>query len=391
MSSTSTIDTSAMDRVLRDAVGAGHAPNVVAVAADRDGIIYEGAAGPRAAGAPEPVSADSHFRIMSMTKMVGTVAALQLRDRGELEFDAPIDTYRPEFADIQVLEGFDGENPVLRPPASRATVAQLVTHTSGLSYWFWNADILKWEQATGTPNVLAGKTVIFDGPMVADPGTTFEYGINTDWLGRVVEAASGKSLDVYFKENITGPLGMAETTFVPSAEQRANLVPVHVQDKDGTWAVTEIDLPTEPEYYTAGHGLYSTPRDYLKFQRMLLGGGTLDGVEVLQQSTVDEAFTNQVGEMEFPAHIPTADPATTHELDLGPGLKWGWGLVLTTAQQPGMRAPGSGAWAGLCNTHFWVDPASGIAGAIYSQSLPFVPPGQLQMYADFERALYASL
>ena len=113
------MNTAALDAVLTDAVAGGAVPNVVAVVADRTGPVYEGAAGPRVAGGDEPVSADTHFRIMSMTKMVVTVAALQQKEKGNLDFDAPVADYRPEFADLQVLEGFDGDTPRLRPPASR--------------------------------------------------------------------------------------------------------------------------------------------------------------------------------------------------------------------------------------------------------------------------------
>ena len=132
---------STIDQVLQDAVSSGAVPGVAAIAADRNGVIYEGAAGPRAAGGDEPLTVDTHFRIMSMTKMVATVAALQQVERGTLDLDAPVETYRPEWADVQVLEGFDGDTPRLRPPASRATVKQLVTHTTGLGYWFWNEDV----------------------------------------------------------------------------------------------------------------------------------------------------------------------------------------------------------------------------------------------------------
>ena len=127
-----------IDQVLQDAVDSGAVPGVAAIAADRNGIIYEGAAGPRVAGGDEPLSVDTHFRIMSMTKMVATVAALQLVERGDLDLDAPIEDYRPEWAELQVLDGFDGDTPRLRPPASRATVRQLVTHTTGLGYWFFS-------------------------------------------------------------------------------------------------------------------------------------------------------------------------------------------------------------------------------------------------------------
>ncbi|QRP49584.1 serine hydrolase [Amycolatopsis sp. FDAARGOS 1241] len=383
--------TASIDKILSDAVDNGDVPNVVAIAADGDGIVYEGAAGPRAAGSSEPASADTHFRIMSMTKMVTTAAALRLADEGKIELDAPVERYRPEFADVKVLTGFDGDTPQLRAPASQATIRQLMTHTSGLSYWFWNSDIVKWEAATGTPNVLSGQNVVFTAPMIADPGTTVEYGTNTDWLGRVVEAVSGTTLDKYFAEHITGPLGMTETSFAPTAAQRANLAPIHVRGEDGGWLATDINIPEVPEYWAGGHGLYSTPRDYLKFQRMLLGGGTLDGTKVLEKSTVDAAFTNQIGDLKFPERISTADPASSHDFAAGPGYRWGLGLLLNGEQATGMRAAGSGTWAGLCNSFFWVDRETGVTGAIYSQSLPFVPPPFMKLYEDFERALYATL
>ena len=381
---------SSIDRVLQDAVAAGAVPQVVAMAADRDGVIYEGAAGPRAAGSDDQVSPDTHFRIMSMTKMVATVAALQQLEQGNLDLDAPIDSYCPTFADVQVLDGFDGDTPRLRPPATRATVKQLMTHTTGLGYWFWSADLQRWEAATGTPTVLSGSNVIFTAPMLADPGTRFEYGINIDWLGKVVEAASGVTLDVAVKEGITGPLGMDETAFAPTAVQRADLAPVHVQGEDGAWVATEIDLNPTPDYWAGGHGLHSTPRDYLRFQQALLHDGTFEGTKILAPSTVDAAFTNQIGELDFPPAIPTADTASTHEFNLGPGYKFGYGLLLNAEDIPGHRRAWSGAWAGLCNTHFWVDRTAGITGAIYSQFLPFVPPAALQLYADFEAAIYAS-
>ena len=380
-----------INQVLEAAVAAGDVPCVIAMAANDDGLIYEGAAGKRSAGTGGPVTPDTMLRIASMTKMVATVAALQQVERGTLDLDAPVDSYRPEFADVQVLDGFDGDTPILRPPASRATVRNLVTHTTGLGYWFFNADIARWEQVTGNPNVMSGSNEIFKAPMVADPGTTFEYGINTDWLGKVVEEASGQSLDKCLDENILGPLGMDNTTFAMTPRQRADCIPIHVRGDDGSWVATELDWAHEPEYWAGGHGLYSTPRDYLAFQRMLLGGGELDGVRILQPSTMEAAFTNQIGALDFPESIPTADPPVTCEVNLGPGLKWGYGLLLNTDPLEGMRAAGTGAWAGLFNTHFWVDPTSRVTGAIYTQMLPFADPPAFQMYMDFETALYASL
>jgi methyl acetate hydrolase len=380
-----------LDTLLNEAVAAGDVPNLVAMAADRQGVIYEGAAGPRRLDADDPVTPDTMFRLASMTKMIVTVAALQQVERGNLDLDAPVDTYCPDFADVQVLEGFDGDTPRLRPPRSRATVRQLVTSTSGLAYWFWNADIARWERVTGTPNILSGRMVIFTAPLVADPGTRFEYGINGDWLGRVVEATSGQKADAYLKENVFGPLGMHQTTFLMSAEQRANSVPIHVRGEDGSWVATDVDWSQQPEWFAGGHGLYSTPREYLAFQRMLLGGGVFGDARLLDSATVEAAFANQIGELDFPAAIKTADPGASLDFNVGPGLKWGYGLLLTTRGQPGMRAVGSGGWAGLCNTHFWIDPVTGITGAIYTQVLPYAEPRVFQHYVGFEKALYSSL
>ena len=380
-----------VDDVLQAAVEAGDVPCVVAMAGDRDGVIYEGAAGERTPGSGEPVGSDTTFRIASMTKMVATVAALRLVEHGQLDLDDTVETYLPEFGELQVLEGFDGDTPRLRAPASQATVRQLVTHTSGLSYWFWNADMARWHEVTGIPNVLSGSMEIFQAPLVADPGTRWEYGINADWLGRVVEAAGGLSLRDQVQRHILDPLGMTATTFLMDAEQRANCVPIHVRGEDGAWTATDMDWSQEPEWWAGGHGLHSTPNDYMRFQRMLLCGGTLDGAKVLERTTVDAAFRNEIGELDFPAAIRTADPGASDDFNAGPGMKWGLGLLMNAAGTDGMRAAGSGAWAGLFNTHFWVDPASGVTGAVYTQSLPFVEPRVFALYPAFERALYASL
>ncbi len=387
----SAIDGTAIDKVLQDAVDSGAVPHVAAIAADRDGVIYAGAAGPRAVGESDPVSTDTLFRIMSMTKMPCTVAALQQVEQRNLDLDAPVAEYCPEFADVQVMTGIDGDTPVLRPPASQATVRQLVTHTSGLGYWFWSDRLVRWEALTGTPNVVAGSAASFTAPMLADPGTAFIYGINIDWLGKVVEAVTGTTLDVAIKEGVTGPLGMDQTTFLMNDDQRPSSAPVHVRGEDGTWASIGEVLSQSPDYWAGGHGLYGPPSDYIRFERALLRGGELDGARILRQSTVDAAFSNQIGDLDFPAELPTADPASSCALNLGPGYKWGYGLLLNTADVPGMRRAWSGAWAGLCNTHFWVDRTTGICASIYSNLLPFATPEALTLYQDFERTLYASL
>jgi CubicO group peptidase (beta-lactamase class C family) len=275
--------------------------------------------------------------------------------------------------------------------AGQATVRQLITHTSGLGYWFWNGDLVQWEKLSGIPNVVAGVRSWLRAPMVADPGTAFIYGINTDWLGQVVQAVTGVGLDVAIKQGVTAPLGMNHTTFLMTDDERLNSTPVHVRGEDRHWVSIGEILNQAPEYWAGGHGLYGPPSDYIRFEQALLRGGELDGARILRPETVADAFRNQIGELDFPAEIPTFDPASTGTLALGPGYKWGYGLLLNTQDTPGMRRAWSGAWAGLCNTHFWVDRTAGVCASIYSNFLPFVTPEALVLYQEFERALYAAL
>ena len=153
---------------------------------------------------------------------------------------------------------------------------------------------------------------------------------------------------------------MTNTTARMTPEQRANSTPIHVRGEDGAWVATDVDWAQEPDYWGGGHFLYSTPRDYLRFQQMLLGCGMLGDVQILERATVAAAFANQIGALDFPPAITTAHPELSADVNLGPGLKWGFGLLLNPAPFPGMRAAGSGSWSGLFNTHFWVDPASGV-------------------------------
>jgi CubicO group peptidase (beta-lactamase class C family) len=177
---------------------------------------------------------------------------------------------------------------------------------------------------------------------------------------------------------------------MPSDAQQANCTPVHVKGEDGSWIPAGEILNPHPEWMAAGHGLYSTPRDYIKLQRALLRGGELDSERILAPETVDMAFTNQIGDLEFPPELRSCDPAATNDFIAGPGWKWGYGLLLNTEDIPGNRKAGSGTWAGLCNTHFWIDRESGLCASIYSNTLPFATPDALGLYLGFEQALYAS-
>lgn len=376
-----------LDDVLAAAVDTGQAFGVVAVAANADGPLYSGAAGRRRADGDEAMTTDSMFRIASMTKPITSVAVMQLIESGAVDLDAPVGDLVPSFDDLAVLDGFDGETPRLRPAKARATVRQLLSHTSGLSYWIWNADTTRYEELTGQLNVLSGTNSAFANPLVRDPGTRWEYSMATDWAGRVIEAAAGQGLDRYLRDNVFEPLGMTDITVKMSDEQRARSVPVHAHTPDG-FVPTDLDWNQEPEFWAGGHCLYSTAEDYLRFCRMLLGRGQVDGVRILRPETVEAMLTNQLGDLRLES-LPEVHADLTCQVDFPPGDTWGLGFQLTGSHQPGMRANGSGSWAGLFNTYFWVDPASGVTGAIFLQHLPFFDPAALDVLDHFERAVYA--
>lgn len=387
------IDRAGLDRVVAAAVTDGLVPHLVVVAADRDGVIYEGAAGPRSVDTPEePVDVDTRFRVMSMTKMVCTTTALQLIERGELDLDTPVAQLLPAFAELPVLDGFDGDTPRLTAQRSPATVRQLLTHTSGLGYWFWCPELVRYGEVTGTPVVVGGAAAALQLPLVAHPGERFVYGTSTDWLGLVVEAVAEATLDVVVADRVTGPLGMRDSDFRAGAGGTRPCADVHVKTSSGAWRSIGEPLSEHPDWCSGGHGLHSTPRDYARFQRMLLRGGELDGERILAESTIAAAFQDQTGGLGFPSLIRTAAPRTADTFQMGPGWTWGWGLLVNSDDLPGRRRAFSGGWAGLYNTYFFVDPSSGVSLAVYANSLPFASrEGVLAVYEQLERALYAAL
>ena len=379
--------TDAITQSLERSVQSGSVPLAIGVVANRDSILYDGAAGVRSPGSDEPVTSRSIMRMASMTKIVTTVAALHAADEGLIDLAAPVASYCPEFDKLQVLEGFDGDTPRYRPPATQATVHQLITHTSGLGYDVWDPDLFRWSDITGTPSILERKRAVFATPLTSDPGTRWEYSLSTDWLGLVLEATCGKELDAIVRDRVTAPLGMSDTGFAVGELDQSRLVSTHVKS-DGAWAATPLATHPDAEFISGGGGLWSTPADYARFERMLLRGGELDGTRILPEAVIDQAFSNQIGDLDVPAEIPSYNTAASAPFNFGPGHKWGYGLLLNTTSRPGHRRAWSGCWWGLINTHYWIDRDSGIAAAFYSQQLPFYSPEYVAALDDFEQAVY---
>ncbi len=383
----------AVQGILNRAVETGAVPGAAFVLTGPEGQVQEIIAGRLRMDGDEEVTPDTMYRLMSMTKAVASVGALQLVERGELSLDQEVASIIPGFGEIKVLDGFDGDQPRLRDPVRQATVQQLFTHTSGHGYVFLRPELVRYYEVTGLPDPLSGIRSSLNQPLVADPGTEWNYGISLDWLGLVVEAVSGQDLPAYLTEHVLGPLGMSETTFTPSDEQRSRLMAVHSRTPEGGLTLSELDLPAEPEYWAAGHGLQGTAGDYARFMAALLGGGELNGNRILRPETVELMFTDHLAGIPLPAEgtVSTMPELSNDVAPLPFAQTFGLGLHVFTEDLPGMRHAGSGDWSGLCNCYYWIDRTSGVAGAFLTQVLPFYDAKLLEPLLGAEQAVYAEM
>lgn len=378
---------SALDASLRGAVERKDVPGVVALVTDRKGVIYEGAFGVADVATGRPVAKDSLFRIASMTKPVTSLALMQLVEQGKIGLDDPAEKYLPELKNPMVVESFDAKTGdyKLRPAATLPLVRQFLTHTAGLAYPFTSAI---WRDFK--PH--AGETYPFGGPLLFDPGTSWNYSTGIDVVGRLVEVVSGQKLEDYFHDHIFVPLKMNDTSYnVPEAKGPRL---VAQQQRDGAKMDGPVVLQIPPlvgltiANPIGGGGLASTAGDYGRFMRMFLNGGELDGVRVIKAETVALMSQNHIGAVTVSAQKSVLPRSADFSfIDEGHD-KWGYGFLITARQKPGLRSPGSLSWGGINNTYFWIDPARGIAGTIMMQYLPFADAKALAVYDTFERGAY---
>jgi methyl acetate hydrolase len=382
-----------IDKVFSQAVDSKAMPGIVAVAATDKGTLYEGAFGKRELGKSASMSLDTVVWIASMTKAITATAAMQLVESGKLDLERPASDVVRDLAAAKVLEGFEaGGKPRLRAPKRPITLRHLLTHTAGYAYEIWQPAIAQYQAATDTPGITTCKNAALTTPLLFDPGDRWEYGINIDWVGKMVEAVSGKKLDRYFQDHIFGPLGMKDTSFKLSPSQRARLASVHQRDANGVLAPIEFGLPEEPEFLMGGGGLYGTAGDYLTFAQMIIGDGSVKGARVLRPETVNLMAQNHIGGLEVGV-FKTAIPALSNDIELFPGMskKWGLSFLINTQQAPTGRSAGSLAWAGLANTYFWIDRTRRLAGVFLSQVLPFYDTTAVDLLVKFETEVYRAL
>jgi CubicO group peptidase (beta-lactamase class C family) len=384
----------AIDKVLQQAVERGDVPGVVVAVTDRERTIYEGAFGERGLGGGVPMTSDTVFYLASMTKPITATCAMQLVEQGKLELDAPISKYVPETKQkLQVLEGWDDKGqPKLRPPKREITLRDLNTHSSGFVYNLWDADFDRYMKETKLPGLDSGREEAWYPPLMFDPGARWEYGISIDWIGRLVQVVSGKSLGTYMQDHVLAPLGMTSTGYAISPDMEKRRATSHQRDAAGKLAATDWKSKQDPPVENGGGGLYSTTGDYQRFMRMILNKGQGDdGVQLLKAATVEETTRNNMGDIKV-VMLKTTNPARSLDAEFFPGLPKSWGLsfMINDEQAPTGRPAGSLAWAGIQNTFFWIDPKTGIGGVYMTQILPFVDEKALASFYEFETAVYQS-
>ena len=381
-----------IDRVLQSAADAGEVPGVVALAATEREETYAAAFGRRDLSRPDPITVDTVFWIASMTKAIVSAAAMQMVEQGKVGLDQDLGEILPALRAPKVLEGWDASGaPRLRPARAPVTLRHLLTHTAGFSYDMWNADIARYQEQFAVPGIISCQEAALATPLIADPGTKWEYGINIDFAGKLVEKLSGQKLDAYLQDHIFAPLGMSDTGFKIRPDQRRRLATMHARLADGTLDPIAFEVPQEPEFHMGGGGLYSTGRDYLAFTRMILNGGRHGENAILRPETVALMSRNAMGEINV-TRMVTVSAQSSNDAEFFPGMvkKWSLGFMVNTEDAPCGRSAGSLAWAGLGNTYFWIDPVRRVTGVILTQILPFADPVVLRLFDAFESEVYRS-
>jgi len=392
------------------AEGTSGSPGLVFVAVDKNGeTLVEHASGTRGINSNEPMDLDTTFWIASCTKLVTSIACMQLVEKGVLSLDDPetIRKYAPEIEKKKVYA--DGVTPAdqERP----VTLRMLLAHTAGFAYTFLDPRPTMWSRPIGIDEFAGDAKDILDAPLFNQPGTTWEYGTNLDWAGIVAERASGMKLNDYFQEHIFKPLGISNVNMFPTQEMRSNLAYLHQRDGSGKLnershiyrrAFQQTTKEEQEKFlHSGGAGLFAKPKEYVKILTALLNEGTCPStkVQILSPETVKSMFENQIPEHpNFARGSPApADPTlANHTSEMYPqegDPPQGWGLSFFLTIAPGGTGRGANTawWAGIANLYWWVDRERGVAGMIASQVLPFGDPKVVPAWVQCEKAIYDGL
>jgi CubicO group peptidase (beta-lactamase class C family) len=364
----------------------GRIPGAVVLIARRGRIGYFAALGKQDPAAGSAMAPDSVFRIYSMTKPIVSTAAMMLLEEGRFLLSHPLSSYIPELAELQVgtVRRENGEKILELARAKRPiTIQDLLRHTAGFTYGFLGDGPIEKSYVEHKIDGYRGQSTaemvekLGKLPLIAEPGTRWNYSVATDVLGRLVEVVSGQSLGTFLQERILGPLGMADTGFsVPEPEQH-RLAEAFATNPETGQPVSLHNVSRPPRFESGGGGLASTALDYARFLQMVLNGGTLDGERLLSRKTVEFMTNDHLGP------IPGLSDFA------GPGL--GFGLGYAVRLQPGISAyqgsKGNFFWGGLAGTRFFVDPSEQLFAVLMLQA-----PGQREHYSTlFANLVYGCL
>jgi CubicO group peptidase (beta-lactamase class C family) len=369
-----------LDRHFRRYVDDGRLPGWLIAVVRHGRVVHLGTAGRRDIEADLPVEPDTLWRIYSMTKPITSVAAMMLWEEGAFELKDPVARFIPSFADTRVWNGGNALKPVTVPQIEPMRIWHLLTHTAGLTYGFHHAHSVdrlyreagfEWGSPSGLD--LEGVCDAWAAmPLLFQPGSEWNYSVATDVLGRVVEVASGQSLDAFLAERILGPLGMHDTSFALRDGDVERLAALYSPDPETGMAARNEVLGqaafAPPAFLSGGGGLLSTAHDYLRFVRMLLGGGELDGVRLVGPRTVAYMGRN---------HLPGGADLEAFGRQLfsesafdGIGFGLGFSVVVDPAAGKVPSSLGELAWGGAASTAFYVDPLEDLGAIFLTQLLP---------------------
>lgn len=372
--------------VLQSEIDRQRLPGAVVLIARHGRIALHQSLGSQNPGAGEPMALDSIFRIYSMTKPIVSVAVMMLMEQGRVLLSDPVAQHLPAFATQQVALQVKGQL-ALRPVSRPATVQDLLRHTAGLSYEFMGAGPVQKQYAQADIGSRQRDNAAFSQalaslPLIADPGSVWEYSRATDVLGRLVEVLSGQTLGEFLQEHILAPLGMRETAFTVAEQHQGRIAEPFAHDPDGGLPMPLINIRREAALQSGGGGLVSTAMDYARFLQFMLNKGELDGVRLLSPRTVEFMTADHLGDI--PVNPHSAAPTL-----LPPGHGFGLGFAVRTA--PGLASvPGSVGlyyWGGIAGTTFFVDPALDLFALMMIQA-----PNQRDYYRPlFRNLVYAAV
>ena len=381
----STRGAAAIDRMFQAAIDAGEIPGVVAAVTNKDHLIYLEAFGKQDAAKGVPMSKDTVFRIASMTKPITSVGVMMLREQGKLRLDDAAGNYVPSLKGREVIAAFNEKDATYttRPAKREITIRHLLTHTSGLAYPFTSYTVLGIQEKTGQDPR--------DMPLLFDPGTKWNYSPSTAVLGDIVEKLSAQSIEEFDQAKIFRPLGMVDTSYVLAPDKVGRIATVHRREVPGL-----VESPNPAKYtptVRGDGGLLSTASDYSAFLQMLLNGGSWHGTHLLRPESVRLMTSNQIGSVVVET-MPAVIPKTAEAFPFGAGKdKFGLGFQITVTDGAATHERGAGSytWAGIDNTHFWVDPKHGIGVVILTQVLPFYNSTSMDVMKRFEKLIYQHL